>query len=63
METCRKLHLRPVDNAVLGSALDTARKNLINIDLLDAVLGVVLDVQCDGSEAKSLAEHPANALL
>lgn len=54
---------RPVDDAVLGGTLQSAGQSLVDIYLLDARLGVVLDGEGDCGEAEGFAEHPAHVLL
>lgn len=52
-----------VEGAVLGRALDAARRRLLDVDVRQArVVRVLLGVEADGGEADGLAREPADAL-
>lgn len=52
----------PVQDALLTGTLDASRGGLVDVDVHDAIGGVFLDVEGNGSHADGLALEPANAL-
>lgn len=66
LDDAKDLVLVLAEGVVKGAllvGLDASGGSLLDVDVLDAVVGrVLLDGECDGSDADGLAHHPAHAL-